>query len=79
MNEQRKVCPIVLQNPKYVSENTDLDECIPFYCDNMYLKIDKQICDIVPGECHLYREISQKEFAAEFDKCIESFKEQINV
>ena len=63
---------------KYIRDT--LDEFVPCYCDTVYLnvKLGKPGCPTL-GECEKYQEISQEEFAAEFDKCIESFKEQISI
>lgn len=65
-------------NNKYVRD--DLDEFYPCYCDTVYLNIDlgKPGCPTY-GEPEHYQEISQEEFAAEFDKCMESFREQIGI
>ena len=74
---------IILQYPdgicdrKYKSSN--IDEFVPCYCDTVYLNIDKGAPGL-PGEFNYsYQEISQEEFAAEFDKCMESFKEQLGI
>lgn len=65
-------------NNRYIRD--DLDEFYPCYCDTVYLNIDigKPGCPTY-GEHEHYQEISQEEFAAEFDKCMESFKEQIGI
>lgn len=76
---------LFLQYPSEIEDRrykvADIDEFVPCYCDNVYLDINRG----VPGlsatlrENHSYREISQEEFAAEFDKCIESFKTQLGM
>jgi hypothetical protein len=76
---------LFLQYPSDINDRryqvVDIDEFVPCYCDNVYLDINRG----VPGlnatlrENHSYQEISQEEFAAEFDKCIESFKEQLGM
>lgn len=56
-----------------------VDEFVPCYCDDVYLDINKGAPGL-PGEFNYsYQEISQEEFAAEFDKCMEAFKEQLGI
>lgn len=74
---------VFLQYPKsprneYIRD--DLDDFAPCYCDNIYIDIKRGMpgCPAL-GECGQYQEISQEKFNAEFDKCIEYFKERIGV
>lgn len=58
----------------------ELDEFAPCYCDTVYINVEKG----VPGcglqvKSDIYQEITKEEFDAEFDKCMVSFKEKINV
>ena len=73
---------VILQYPDQISnrqyKSNSIDEFTPCYCDTVYLNIDHGIVGS-PMDKHSYQEISQEEFAAEFDKCIESFKEQIGI
>ena len=73
---------LFLQYPSGINDRryeiVGIDEFVPCYCDNVYLDVNRG----VPGinatlREHSYQEISQEEFAAEFDKCIECFKKQL--
>ena len=60
-----------------IIRNDELYEFSPISCDTVHLDIEKGIpndWDVVYDE-----EITEQEFNAEFDKCIKSFKEKINV
>lgn len=72
---------IFLNYPDVLQEAITGDDCLynfsPICCDTVRLDIDKGIpnsWDVVYDE-----EITEQEFNVEFDKCIKSFKEKINV
>ena len=69
---------IFLQYPNMPRESIirdEFDDFSPLYCDTVHLDVEKGI----PSDWDaVYDEITEQEFSVEFDKCIKSFKEQIN-
>lgn len=66
--------------PREEGIHCKLDEFTPLYYDTIYLDIKNEH----PGRSLMFwedqwEEITQEEFNEEFDRCIEHFKEQINV
>ena len=72
---------VFLRNPDMPREmclRDDLDEFTPCCCDTVYINIEEGApgCGLFDG---IYKEISKEEFNKEYDKCMTSFKEKINV
>lgn len=56
----------------YYKTDINLDEFVPFYCDTVFLNYDDNFIHLFNKD---YKEISQAEFAVEFDKCVAYCKE----
>lgn len=56
----------------YYKTDINLDEFLPCYCNTVFLNYNDNFIDLFNKE---YKEISQAEFAAEFDKCVAYYKE----
>ena len=70
--------PESLPKNRYISD--DSDDFTPVYYDTIYMDIERGIPEDGLVICREdYKEISQEEFDAEYDKCMANFKELISV
>lgn len=55
----------------YLGHDCDNDDIVPFYCDTVFSSILGEARDTRNMS---FREISEKEFVAEFDRCVKELK-----
>ncbi len=55
----------------YLGHDCDNDDIVPFYCDTVFSSILGEARDTRNMR---FREISEKEFVAEFDRCVKELK-----